>query len=374
MPTTDIAKPNTRYRSEISTGISTEDPAVSREGGDQQAGLIRGYSVITRGEALGHGHWIDGAFLSQVADAINASPAGVKARFAHPSLSADGLGSFLGRTKNAFVDGNAVRADLHLSPAAHEAPDGDLADYVMDLAEVDPTAFGASIVFSRDKEAETQFALDNSDGEGNFATPDEGNSKNLRHVRLGRLHASDVVDEPAANPDGLFHRQSIAHEGESLLAYAFGLSEETPELTSFDIDPDRIRQFAAKFLESRGLQLTEVKSEPAQDPEPDAVPQEDPPAAAPQEETPADPTPPEQTESVAEEPAESPELSIASLRAQVVALQTAVAGLRGESQPLSFAPEPKLTTVDEQKRRRLQSVVGEPLGIYASSLKVVSKN
>lgn len=372
MPTTDISRPSTRYRSEIATGIAPKESAVSRDGGDHQAGLIRGYSVITRGEALGHGHWIDGTFLNQVADAINAAPDGIKARFAHPSLSADGLGSYLGRTKNAVVDGDTVRADLHLSPTAHQAPDGNLAEYVMDLAEVDPSAFGASIVFSRHKKQETQFALDNCDSEGNFVTPDEANHKNLRHVRLGALRASDVVDEPAANPNGMFHRQSIAHEAESLLSYAFGLSEDCLEMTSFDVDPQRVRRFAQSFLEQRGLKLTSLDAEPAQEPTAEPTETEEPPAAEPaadeeseEEEEPSEPA------GNPVEPA-APELSvIASLQAEVEELRARLAALpRGEAQPLSFAADTAISSVDETKRKRLQASLGNNLGAYASALKL----
>ena len=45
---------------------------------DRVAGVLSGYSVITRGEALGHGMWVDGTFLSQVVEAGNASAKGLK--------------------------------------------------------------------------------------------------------------------------------------------------------------------------------------------------------------------------------------------------------------------------------------------------------
>jgi hypothetical protein len=101
-----------------------------------------------------------------------------------------------------------VRADLHLSEASKDAPQGDL--YTYTLAEKDPEAFGASMVF--DGKAETRF---NEDG-----TPQrDANGKPLpRLARVEKLYASDVVDDPAANPDGLFSaEESLAEKCSAFL-------------------------------------------------------------------------------------------------------------------------------------------------------------
>ncbi|MCH8284926.1 hypothetical protein IIB79_00175, partial [candidate division KSB1 bacterium] len=123
------------------------DSRVVRDGGENGAGIIKGMSVLARGEAEGHDFWVDSVMLRQTAKAINSDPRGVKSRFSHPSLSGDGLGMHLGRVHSARKSGDRVFADLHFIEAAHTAPDGDLAKYIMDLAEQDPSAFGASIVF-----------------------------------------------------------------------------------------------------------------------------------------------------------------------------------------------------------------------------------
>lgn len=253
-----LAKRPSMLRGMIARGIESQSaaaPPVDREGGDEGAGIIRGYAVATRGEALGHDLWLDGSFLRQVADGINAAgDVGIKSRFTHPGLSADGLGKYLGRTKSAVVDGDVVRADLHFSPSAHAAPDGDLADYVMTLAEADPGAFGSSIVFAHDSAAEDRFRAEH--GGSGFQSPDPLNKKNLIHARMKSLRAVDAVDDPAANPNGLFHRkQEFAEEAEAFLSYSLGLTNEAPSLAQFEVDPDRARAFAARFLASRGLSL-----------------------------------------------------------------------------------------------------------------------
>lgn len=243
-----------RFRAAPSRGAK---PRVDRTGGDYGAGVIYGVSFVSEGEALGHRMWLDTAFVASVNEEINASgQRGKKMRFTHPSLSGDGMGSFLGRGKNSRIEGGKAVADLHFSKSSHKTPDGDLATYVMDMAEEDPDAFGVSIVFSSDLGAEDRFVATNSDEDGNFRSPDKRNSKNYRHARLARLHAADVVDDPAANPDGLFRRdQSIAEEADKLCSFALGLSDERPELAHLSVDPDRTAAFVARFLESHDLEL-----------------------------------------------------------------------------------------------------------------------
>jgi len=253
-----LKKPLRRMRAEPARGLKADqtDPPIDRKGGDQGAGIIRQAAIVTRGEALGHGYWLDRDFLQSTAAAINARPQGVKSRFTHPGLSSDGLGKFLGRAKNATIDGDVVRADIHFSEMAHKTPDGDLAEYVMGLADEDPEAFGTSIVYMPDWGEEDRFESEHEDEKGRFQSPDPDNAANLPHARLFELWAADVVDEPAANPSGLFHRgQEIAQEADALLSYSLGLSRERPAMTQFDVDPDRVSGFVNRFLESHGLQV-----------------------------------------------------------------------------------------------------------------------
>jgi hypothetical protein len=275
----------------VADGEDDDAEPVVRDGGDFGAGLISGVSVATRGEAEGHDFWLDGSFLDSLVNSINSDPAGkgLKSRFTHPSLSGDGMGSFLGRLKNASRDGDVVRGDLHLAESAHDTPDGNLAGYVMDLAEEDPAAFGMSIVFDHDEDDEDEYTIANggnrgtgTKGEGGalcdrdemmvgFKSQDERNVGNLMHARLKKLRAADVVDSPAANPDGLFlSRNTVAAEASQLASYALGLTESKPVSSQLDIHPDRLRGFLGRFLESNGLTITKKgasMSEPAKQPE-----------------------------------------------------------------------------------------------------------
>ena len=175
---------------------------------DREHQVIRGVSVITRGEALGHEHWVDSTMLSRIVELGNAAmPRGIKSRWTHPGLSADGLGTHLGRLRNFRLDGDRALADLHLSDLARQSPTrGDMAGYVLGLAEEDPESFGLSITFQRDEKAEKTHRL--ACGGENFLSSDERNLKNLPHFSIAQLKTADVVDDPAANPGGFL----TAHE------------------------------------------------------------------------------------------------------------------------------------------------------------------
>jgi hypothetical protein len=238
-------------------------PRVERTGGDYGAGLIRNAAIVTEGEALGHRMWLDRSFVEGVHDSVKSTGTkGLKMRFTHPGMSSDGLGSFLGRGKGGMTKDGVTYADIHLAKSAHKTPDGDLAEYVMNLADEDPEAFGTSIVFEPDYGAEEKFVSEHKDEDGRYHSPDPNNVKNYPHARLARLRAADVVDEPAANPGGLFRRgQAIAEEADKLLSFSLGLSSDRPELCHLSIDPDRTAAFVARFLDSHDLQIKEKTME-----------------------------------------------------------------------------------------------------------------
>lgn len=255
MPKPDLTNPSKLFRSPVAKGFAEHDEdRVERDAGDYGAGIIRGMHIIQRGEARGHERWIDMTMLEQVRDAINAESKGIKARYTHPSMSGDGLGKYLGRFKNATLEGEVVVADLHFSEAAHRSPEGDLASYIMDLAESDPTAAGNSISFEPDGDSEKQFRREHRDSDGRFESPDDRNEQNLTHVRLKRLRASDIVDTPAAT-EGMF-AGSVAAEAEQLMGYALGFSDEVPALSQFDdVDPTRVRGFIERYLGNHDLEI-----------------------------------------------------------------------------------------------------------------------
>lgn len=178
-----------KLRAEVARGLRAESPV------DRDNHIIYGYSVISKGEAIGHDLEIDDVTLEQVVEKGNATKFGIKSRFGHPNMSQSAFGTFVGRSKNFEIDGDRVRADLHIDPTAFESPKGNLGGYVEDLAESDPAAFGASIVFELEREMRL-----NEDG--TRKKDDEGNPL-LPLARVKTLYASDIVDDPATG-DAMF--------------------------------------------------------------------------------------------------------------------------------------------------------------------------
>lgn len=250
-----VESPPTRFRGTTSFS-QKKNLKVDRKGGKWECGIIRGVSLNTRGEALGHELWCDEQFVRDVVTFTNNKNLGLKARFTHPGLSSDGVGTKLGKFFDAYYENGQAYADLHIQPAAYDTPNGNLADYVMSMAEDTPEDFGLSISFMyyEVKEENT----------------DPSNVEEYDIPIMEELYACDVVDTPAANPNGLFKRgQDAAMEADSLLQYALGLSDSRPEQSLFNVDGDRAKQFLARFLANHGLSITkdEQMSEDTQTPE-----------------------------------------------------------------------------------------------------------
>lgn len=303
---TNLSKPLTLMRGMTTRGLAESSKPVDREGGNYGAGLIRGFAVVTRGEALGHGVWLDAEFIRSTRVSLNKLKKGAKSRFTHPGLSADGLAKFLGRSYGGKQDGDIIRSDLHLSQSARRSPDGNLAEYVLDRAAEDPESFGASIVYEIDMAAEEAHFLKHGGkivddpvfgrywDASEFKSPDSDNQQNLPHARLARLRAVDVVDNPAANPSGMFGADPVFAEADHIAAYALGLSDRRPAIASLDIEPKRIKIFAQKFLDRHGLELTPKNKEasvpkPNSDPAPISPEMNDNPPADPPASPPVDP-------------------------------------------------------------------------------------
>ena len=157
---------------------------------DREEGILHDVAVVTKGEARGHGVHLDDAFLDAVVSQGNEHSQGLKVRFGHPTMSGPAVGTYLGRLKEFYRDGNVVRANLYMSSMAEISPKGNLAEYVYSMAEREADMFGMSIVFAPGKNVEKD--------DRQFAT-------------LDTLHGADVVDDPAAN-DSMFDSGTLAQE------------------------------------------------------------------------------------------------------------------------------------------------------------------
>lgn len=143
---------------------------------DRQSAVISGVSVITAGiEALGHGSYIDATTLSQMESCAKTYAGGLKVVDRHTKGS-DSIFSTVGSLRNFRVEGNQLKADLHLLKSEPNSAK------LLEMAETIPDTFGLSVAFSG---------------------PDEvigGKTYN----RCTELYNAALVDVPAANPTGLF--------------------------------------------------------------------------------------------------------------------------------------------------------------------------
>ena len=186
---------------------------VRAAGVDRESGIIRGVILAEEGpfKTEGRGEF-DEKSIDQIVKLSNAQSAGLKSRFSHPDLSNDGLGKYLGRVRNIrkefqqTEDGREIalaRGDQHFAKSAFDTPSGDLAGYIMTLAEEDPDALGMSLVLKTDEE----FRLD----EKKRPVTDDDGEPLPPLWRPTSLHAADFVDTGDATNSLLV--QSLAFDG-----------------------------------------------------------------------------------------------------------------------------------------------------------------
>jgi len=281
---------------------------------DREKGVIYGAKVIQIGEAKGHGMFVDGDFIDSVVEFGNATKQGIKARFGHPNMCNTALGTFLGRWKGFYRDGDEIRANLFLSNTSKDTPNGDLHSYVMDLAEAEAESFGVSIAFSRDLAAEEEAGL----------------HEDLQIARLKSLKAADCVDEPAATSGGLFSefsKNSIAGQLTEFLDLnpeIWDAFESNPDiLKSLSEHGDKMDEFMDRYREYRehngghsmsdkpegadALEEPEVPETPETPETPENLETEDAPDAPEGEDAPEGDDAPEVPEEGSDEPEDAPE-------------------------------------------------------------------
>ena len=207
---------------------------------DREKGLIFGFVVVQEGITHDRRGEFDSKELDNIINLGNDVKMGLKSRFGHPNMSSTALGTFLGRASNFRRDKDLVRADLKLDESAFQTPDGDLASYIMSLAESDPEAFGASMVIRWEAEFKQKIVRDDDgkdtgDKEDDFSEPP--------FIRVKKLFAVDAVDDPAA---------TNAFFGESFFTESVKPSAEiTKFLDSFFQDPlalEKAESFMKRYL------------------------------------------------------------------------------------------------------------------------------
>jgi hypothetical protein len=139
--------------------------------------IIEGVSIISVGEAKGHGLFVDATTLQEVKACAESYAGGVKVNLDHGA----GIKDIVGFCDNFRIIGDKLVADLNLLENAEKRA------YVLEIAEKLPDAFGISIAFS-------------------------GPVRDISGKRFAsctELYSADLVQTPAANPTGLFSFQAV---------------------------------------------------------------------------------------------------------------------------------------------------------------------
>lgn len=271
--------------------------------GVDDKGVIRGVSICTAGPALGHGVHLDESFIEELVSQASEMKLGLKARFGHPNMCNEALGTGLGRFRNFRVskDRKQIYGDLYFSESSKITPHGDLAAYVTQLAKDDPDSFGTSIVFAigdyyrKDPEGNDVF-VDTSHGREEYIDF-EGDQDELSeelYVTCNKLFGCDVVDEPAANPNGLFSGATVAGQVEAFFSehpeikkllesnknvvdiietYGYKLSQYLSKEHAMEIEQD---QEAEVFADNSDISDTDCADISTPDPEPEPAVIEEP--------------------------------------------------------------------------------------------------
>ena len=223
-----------KFRTDVSFSQNIDDI-------NEEIGIIKGVTLAREGIAKGHGVHLDSKFISDLVELGNSQEQGVKARFGHPSMTSDALGTYIGRFKNFRVKGKKAKADLYMDKVSKKSPKGDLYSYVFAMARSNPDMFGNSIVF---KAGESRYENELDENE-NVITKE--------YVSIVGLTASDLVDTPAAT-ESLFSadmqlRESYSDYPEAAVNNAkrgIKLNEKVNNRCATDVGKQRAQQIAKK--------------------------------------------------------------------------------------------------------------------------------
>lgn len=175
---------------------------------NQEAGVIKGVSLITKGTAKGHDLVVDDTTLNQLEASLQAAKEpGVKAKLNHRT----GVEAIFGHVNNIRREGEKLKGDLHLLKTHKDY------DHTIELLSTMPSQIGLSVAFQGDKEV-------GADGR-TFA-------------RCKNIVSVDLVTDPAANPDGLFEAKvdNISLDMDEPNAEQSNIEDRLAEIEGFQRD------------------------------------------------------------------------------------------------------------------------------------------
>lgn len=229
---------------------------------DREAGTIKDVVLCRVGPAKGHGVWLEQSFIEDVANygKTNHETHGLKSRFGHPAMSDTTMGTQLGFYKNFRIRGEEAIADYQVLEAAKNSKNGNMWEWLFDMAEEKPDHVMNSIVFSPagqyqiDDKGKKRWTWVSKVGrkKGLNSDPDWNYDPNKKtYVALGDLYFADMVEQGAAT-ESLFSAQ-FNQDKFAVMAHEF-LNEHTGLDNFLKENPTE----ALQFLKDRGV---DIKSE-----------------------------------------------------------------------------------------------------------------
>ena len=159
---------------------------------DAEKGVIYGVVLAQKGMNK-NGTYFSERFLNELKDKGD-ERGYIKARFGHPTMCNNSLGSYIGRYKNFRVEDEKLFGDLYLDEIAKdtnvEGRGITMYDYIMRMAQSNSDMFGNSIVIL------ANYVIEEYE--------EDGEKKEADGHELIEWISSDLVDDPAAT-DSLFH-------------------------------------------------------------------------------------------------------------------------------------------------------------------------
>lgn len=143
---------------------------------DREAGIIRGVSVFQAGPISDRGLHADNKTLLLLKQQCDGYSNGVKVKADHKS----GIFAVSGILRNFRMDGNVLRADLHVLSSEENR------EKLMEMAEEIPDTFGLSVSIEQELEQVGDKLM----------------------IRPTQVFSVDLVTEPAACPNGLFDKST----------------------------------------------------------------------------------------------------------------------------------------------------------------------
>jgi len=129
--------------------------------------VIQDVYILSQGEAKGHDLYIDKTSIEQAFELMKKAPNGVKCKLNHGS----GLESVVGYARNPRIEGDKLKADLHLLKSSpHYA-------LIKEMADEAPDQFGVSLAFMNESET-----INGKD-----------------YIRPQSIASADLVSSPASN-------------------------------------------------------------------------------------------------------------------------------------------------------------------------------